>query len=72
MSLIEETLGFYDLRGIDGNTPILADDLRRSATSRLPQIEVWYYANVFVMTACLLIFSYFYFRDPIPLSTSPI
>ena len=69
MSLIEDKLGYYDLRGGDGSTPILPDDLRRSATSRMPHIDVWYGANTIVMMACVLIIAYFYLHEPVPLST---
>lgn len=46
----------------DGRTSLLPDHLRQSATRRWPQIEVWYITNAIVMTVCLLIFAYFYFR----------
>jgi hypothetical protein len=62
MTLIEEALGFYRLRAVDGRTPLLPDHLRQSATRRWPQTQVWYITNAIVITACLLIFAFFYVR----------
>jgi hypothetical protein len=59
--LIEEALGFFELRGIDGITPLLPESLRQSATRRWPQIDIWYVTNTVMVAVCLLVFSYFYF-----------